>query len=1335
MSWTTRISGLPTQTSLSFGDTYVGGLFTLSTNTGSREWDVTGSGNNAPVAYETLASIGADITKVLRITARYSARAGFSGEDLGAGVVLYGPNRDDACLVRSLETDPNTSPGAGEVTAKAWENDVLNTIATTSLPTTAAPPNQFRIYWNPTGSAFVIPDAGFGSWSVAAGYVSYWYSDDDGTTWTRLGDGAIVAGVVPDKVGIYTNCGTPVGGTPTVTFSAFEVVEDDNEPPTLQNLDPDNLDTGVLVGANLTIEIVDNGTVDDSTVDIQLKRGAAAWESVWTGDAQQSGYAVTKSMITGGYRYVVNPDVDLPYEETIQVRVQADDMAGTPNSMDETYSFETQLDLQPPTLQNLSPDAEDENISVSSNVYLEVVDLAQVGVDDATVEIYLRRGPDAAWEPVWLSDAAQSGYSVTKGSVTDGFSYDINPDTDFPQTEWIEVRVVADDVAITPNEMDETYRFLTEGPITLKNQDPAPQEEDVDNATRPIEFDILDPGANIDLNSVKIWIEGELIWESDASGEFWYVTKTAIGTAGYHYSIVLEERLEWDKWIRVRVQADSAVSGSIDETYFFKTRDRVWILKDDFDDGTPWPYLSGNGSVTESGGEQVYSASGGSTDWYSSVARQGKLPYISFTPPTYGILYVEAEIKQIVEAGNAHHLFAIYQDNSNFLWIYGEVNTPTAFNIASYNVIGNSWAYQTAYSGNPLTFPIKIRFKWDIGKKILERQVFDGGVWVTFDTLAMTITPTKVVHYGKCWSGGSITTRHEYVYIYWEPTTELSMEKEQSALEDAYQLPTLSGPRKHQSPEGMNQGTGFRLPGVPDQPVRNAGHRGPFDYAGIEDGPAEFKTAGGPSKWNIPPGYGPGAGVRVPGAVDQPITNPGQRGPFDYSGYEDAVYHYLSSEPEIRPDTYDTEGRPQLTGEVFWGAYYYNAEGPDEYWNTPTLNFFTGYGKDGKHYTNGVQDAGPVWAPWAIETPSDHRSLRTDFPNKALIVWGQIDVVIFDLDSFDGTPNTLKVWMRFQVDNSTTNFKALGRVAYSVRDVKMANGVLVAGTQHNGTENGGLFCIDFKSNDDNVFPLMRADGRWKAKPGYTIANRNDTGGVYVSVNSNLHVDSEYVYRVDCWAPAPDGLWVAHVGEDTEDPQITYLAQNEYQWRGRNYGDDRGTGNLNDYWYKSIIFDEDRWLWYSVENKLYRCVFNYESGNVNTVSFSPLIKRVTLPENIYFLAAAKDNIYAVTQGGIWQIHRGTLEYHIAYTVESNSAGGGKDNNPPDGALIKGGRLSTRIQKIYGVSLSLSAYLGVSVHYAYGGAATILRLYDDVVLASFEAPALAEDGCYFTLPVPV
>lgn len=94
----------------------------------------------------------------------------------------------------------------------------------------------------------------------------------------------------------------------------------------------------VRIGTNIVLEVWDTDTgVDASSVVITVN-GVVAW----TGDAQQTGFTVTKTVIPGGgIQYDINPDSDLPYYAAVMVRVEADDLETTPNSMDERVSFFT----------------------------------------------------------------------------------------------------------------------------------------------------------------------------------------------------------------------------------------------------------------------------------------------------------------------------------------------------------------------------------------------------------------------------------------------------------------------------------------------------------------------------------------------------------------------------------------------------------------------------------------------------------------------------------------------------------------------------------------------------------------------------------------------------------------------------------------------------------------------------------------------------------------------------------------------------------------------------------------------------------------------------------
>lgn len=92
----------------------------------------------------------------------------------------------------------------------------------------------------------------------------------------------------------------------------------------------------------------------------------------------------------------------------------------------------------------------------------------------------------------------------------------------------------------------------------------------------------------------------------------------------------------------------------------------------------------------------------------------------------------------------------------------------------------------------------------------------------------------------------------------------------------------------------------------------------------------------------------------------------------------------------------------------------------DSFYN-PVYNLHTGYAADGTHYTNGVQDAGPVYSSWYLEygTSGDpYRGDQAAFPTYGLILLSPASMVILD----EGTPvpqaSQLKLWMQFLLADS-----------------------------------------------------------------------------------------------------------------------------------------------------------------------------------------------------------------------------------------------------------------------------------------------------------------------------
>lgn len=437
----------------------------------------------------------------------------------------------------------------------------------------------------------------------------------------------------------------------------------------------------------------------------------------------------------------------------------------------------------------------------------------------------------------------------------------------------------------------------------------------------------------------------------------------------------------------------------------------------------------------------------------------------------------------------------------------------------------------------------------------------------------------------------------------------------------------------------------------------------------------------------------------------------------------DALSWRRGAPVQFRQDTLDPEAHPHFEGLKVLHMFYYRTEG--EPWDNPTLNNFTGYARDGDHYTNGVLDAGPVEAPWAQEFPSGNRSARKDFPEESLIVTTNDEVVIFDLDNW---PTTLGVWMRFEVD--PTDYNMLGRYDGMVTATSMANGILAVSKKYNGTDYGGITFVNFKRDgEQHCAHMIRSNNHWWWSSGFDIRNRNENRWTTTGVPLSLRVNPEYMYSVSIFDDHNGKAWIAGGGEDLG-PQVLGLEDGEPQWMGYASGpsDQMGIDNHPDgYNTRQVLFDESGWLWFSIENRLYRNVFDYKGG-VMVANQAGINRGVTFEnETIRALAQGRNYVYVGTDRGVYRVHKGSLKANLAYTV-AGGGGGGLLDNPPDGEILAG--TSPKVIKMHCVSTDKSSILQVITETSkeYLGSITTIRLTDDFIIASKAYPDIPEDAPY-------
>jgi hypothetical protein len=513
------------------------------------------------------------------------------------------------------------------------------------------------------------------------------------------------------------------------------------------------------------------------------------------------------------------------------------------------------------------------------------------------------------------------------------------------------------------------------------------------------------------------------------------------------------------------------------------------------------------------------------------------------------------------------------------------------------------------------------------------------------------------------------------------------------ALEDQAAPITQSGPAGHQWPDGQGDGLIFRDP-VP---------------VAMED-QTQLLTQGGLPVHTMPDGLDQGLEVRPP-----PLA------------FEDQVEWLLSLDPEFSTTTQDVDLHYHFVYTKPYLAIY--CDTTLDPWNTPTLNNFTGYARNGYKYTNGVQDAGPVSAPWRSEASGANRSSRADFPLKSLIVVTRQELVIFDLDTFDGSVSSLRVWMRFLIPNDVSNHWALGRGLEGVRSVAFANGQLVVGLMNSSWEVGRVHSVDFKAlTPATVYSLCGSDNQWVGQGTKSVVDRNTN--LIWAVSGSVRISSEENRSMSVLVEDTNTLYVALSGEDPS-PEILKYVGGTLQSSSKAAGEDIGAVDLGNY--RQVLFDDVGWLWFSVGSVLYRNCRDWREGYMRPDRLDLRQGQVDLGVTITHLVAAKESIYAGTANGVYRIHKGSMQAYLAYTA-LGGGGRGRLNVAAAGELLAGG--TSTIASLMGYTLltgsTVVPYLSIGTYFSTQGVGsyTLIRLWDDVVVKSYEAPLIIEPGTFIS-----
>lgn len=285
-------------------------------------------------------------------------------------------------------------------------------------------------------------------------------------------------------------------------------------PPVISNELPSIGATGVLLGTDIGLTVTDFSGVDLSTLKVEVLGSIGTYGTAYDGSTQTfyppfNGPSSAVTSVANGYDVYLDMTSTFIAGEQLQVNVDADDLAATPNSLiGGGWSFAV-VDTAKPYVQNRSPGHLDTGVTQGTLVSFEIIDLG-LGVDLASIIVMVTEGtanPAQAYSGGAFS-FPYDGASSSVQSITNGYLVTIDRVGDYADLSTIKVRAYAADLAATPNTMDTEWQFviLDDDPPVIHSEVPARNATSIAQDTT-VEFTIYDV-SGVDPNSLVVQVTG-----------------------------------------------------------------------------------------------------------------------------------------------------------------------------------------------------------------------------------------------------------------------------------------------------------------------------------------------------------------------------------------------------------------------------------------------------------------------------------------------------------------------------------------------------------------------------------------------------------------------------------------------------------------------------------------------------------------------------------------------------------------------------------------------------------------------------------------------------------
>jgi len=364
--------------------------------------DETGSDRETVDLVET----GAD-TGLFRGQIDTIGRAGSNGD--GELNVMSGPTGN---TISASWTDPD---GGAPAIDTALVTDTVAPVAVRGAQITAqSGPDGVTadVNWSPYDATAQIDAAGYHVWRSTTDFSDTAAATLAATIGNPMTQSRTIAGLTPNTTYFFAvTCFDEVPNEETVVETT-RVTTADNQAPYLANEAPAPDAVEVPLDSDVAFDVLDDGGgVDPATFVVEVEGTDV------TGDA-------TITPVTLGLHVSYDPPADFSYNQQVDVHVTASDNDG--NAMDETYSFTTVADVQPPQVANwsfdpagsLTFDLTDDVSGVNMTSFVLQVD--GVAVDNAD--------PALTWDDSDLLDVSVD-YTPADGwaySTTLNFSVDVS---------------------------------------------------------------------------------------------------------------------------------------------------------------------------------------------------------------------------------------------------------------------------------------------------------------------------------------------------------------------------------------------------------------------------------------------------------------------------------------------------------------------------------------------------------------------------------------------------------------------------------------------------------------------------------------------------------------------------------------------------------------------------------------------------------------------------------------------------------------------------------------------------------------------------------------------